>query len=422
MYPTHSASAQPYSSAQGRIPHTPLCIDSFASKYRTAHSNSAQAALYDLSYFCTHIHADHIAGLSNSWNAGFVYCTGVTRALLLKKFSQLECRRVIDLPYNQRIAIPLQYKQQHNQHYTADSSDALDHAPVTSTSDVVNTVTSLSAPHSECFYVTLLDVSTHCSGACMFVLEGYWGRFLYTGDFRYDSHVQQQLMPYVSDIWTRLLQLPKQYRHAITQKRETALDSNMAMYTIQRGIDRLYLDTTFCSPVYSHFLSTVQACTALSHIIKAHSDEDVLIGGDTIGKEDLLCLLAHTQQSLVAVTAARYKILQTLAEQHIALSSNVHYTGEVLHSLPSFTAMLQHPDWFACFTTNCNDGVIRVLPKQKISHKELGFMNEQSRLHANARTVIGNVRCSLAHCIATQHNSLCYNRLPCPVLSVCMSV
>ena len=59
--------------------------------------------------------------------------------------------------------------------------------------------------------VKIIDAN-HCPGSCMFLLEGYFGTILHTGDFRFD---------------------PKILEHIKDNK-----------------IDTLYLDDTFCSPEY----------------------------------------------------------------------------------------------------------------------------------------------------------------------------
>jgi DNA cross-link repair 1B protein len=61
--------------------------------------------------------------------------------------------------------------------------------------------------------VTLIDAN-HCPGACMFLLEGYFGTILHTGDFRFDPLILQH--------------------DALRNKK----------------IDHLYLDDTFLDPIY----------------------------------------------------------------------------------------------------------------------------------------------------------------------------
>jgi len=39
---------------------------------------------------------------------------------------------------------------------------------------------------SERMWLTLIDAGSHCPGAVMLLLEGYFGRVLYTGDVRFD--------------------------------------------------------------------------------------------------------------------------------------------------------------------------------------------------------------------------------------------
>lgn len=98
-------------------------------------------------FFLTHMHADHIMGLTPSWNRP-IYCTPITKKLLLHKFQFTVEDIVHELEVGESHVI------------RCDNDD---------------TVT-----------VTPIDAN-HCPGAVMFLFEGDFGRILYTGDFRYSG-------------------------------------------------------------------------------------------------------------------------------------------------------------------------------------------------------------------------------------------
>ena len=58
-----------------RLPNTPFCVDSF-------HGGDTS---YHPIFFLTHAHADHLAGLGPQWAAGRLYCTAITKALIVRK-------------------------------------------------------------------------------------------------------------------------------------------------------------------------------------------------------------------------------------------------------------------------------------------------------------------------------------------------
>ena len=41
-------------------------------------------------YFLTHWHSDHYTGISNTWKRGKIYCSQVTRNLMLSKYPTLQ--------------------------------------------------------------------------------------------------------------------------------------------------------------------------------------------------------------------------------------------------------------------------------------------------------------------------------------------
>ena len=133
---------------KGRIPNTPLCIDDFHPSNVQVFLDTPLASSCQLLFFLSHLHADHTRGLTPSWQHGHIYTTHTNRHLLLQRFS---------LPPQCITAI----------HFNTPTSLAL----------------SPHHPHLR-FTVTLLPVC-HCPGACMLLLDGYWGRIVYTGDMRW---------------------------------------------------------------------------------------------------------------------------------------------------------------------------------------------------------------------------------------------
>ncbi|XP_022295971.2 protein artemis-like isoform X2 [Crassostrea virginica] len=138
--------------------------------------------LKSTAYFLSHCHCDHTEGLDaaefydrlSSRNDIFLYCSEVTKILLMEKYAKLE-KFVKTLKVGEACLIPIPEQN--------------------STNLKTETVT-----------VTLIHAS-HCPGSVMFLFEGSEGNALYTGDFRWESdqimrvpalHVDQRVKPLVS--------------------------------------------------------------------------------------------------------------------------------------------------------------------------------------------------------------------------------
>jgi DNA cross-link repair 1B protein len=121
------------------IPGTNIRVDDFTAPRNT---------LNQFVFFLTHIHTDHLKGLTNSWNLGRIYTSKTTAALLIDRFENLKTN-VIGLETQEEHLIYLD-----------------------------------SALQKESITVTLFDAN-HCPGACMFLFSGKIGTVLHTGDFRY---------------------------------------------------------------------------------------------------------------------------------------------------------------------------------------------------------------------------------------------
>eukprot|EP00051_Salpingoeca_urceolata_P006781 m.89781 g.89781 ORF g.89781 m.89781 type:complete len:496 (+) comp14984_c0_seq4:73-1560(+) len=126
------------------LPSSPVAVDIF-----TSHPGVRL-------YFLTHLHADHTVGLTPSWSRGPIYCSALTKAMLLHKFHYEHPELVHVLEVGEATLVPLD--------------------------EVCN----------ETMTVTVVDAN-HCPGAVMFLFQAYFGSVLCTGDFRYDPDLHAGL-------------------------------------------------------------------------------------------------------------------------------------------------------------------------------------------------------------------------------------
>lgn len=87
-----------------RIPGLPLWIDTFSSN----HSASPLCSYGDgvALHIVSHFHMDHLVGMHASWCDGIIFCSEITRALVLDSF-RLPAWRVLALPFGVTIRIPV---------------------------------------------------------------------------------------------------------------------------------------------------------------------------------------------------------------------------------------------------------------------------------------------------------------------------
>lgn len=121
------------------IPGTNIRIDDFT---------APQSLSNEFVFFLTHIHTDHLKGLHDNWNLGRIYCSIVTKNLLIDWFPNLRAH-----------ATGLELQEEHLIY-------------IDKTQD------------EESISVTLFD-SNHCPGSVMYLFKGINGTVLHTGDFRY---------------------------------------------------------------------------------------------------------------------------------------------------------------------------------------------------------------------------------------------
>jgi hypothetical protein len=115
------------------VPNSTICVDDF------------RAPDAGLTYLLSHVHADHYPGLRAGWRRGErIYCSSETAAVMSRRVPELR-----------GLFHPLSRGEWHT----------------------------LALTQGGLARVRLID-ARHCPGSVMFLLEGAFGRVLYTGDFR----------------------------------------------------------------------------------------------------------------------------------------------------------------------------------------------------------------------------------------------
>ncbi|CAN6868802.1 unnamed protein product [Brassica oleracea] len=128
----------------------------------------------------------------------------------------------------------------------------------------------------------------HCPGSVMFMFRGDFGCFLYTGDFRWECE------------------------DAAAEEARTTLVAAVNDFPV----DILYLDNTYCNPIYT-FPSRHVAANLIAHIILSHPSHDIVIGVDSLGKEDLLVHLSRILNIKIWVWPERLRTMHLLGFQDI---------------------------------------------------------------------------------------------------------
>ncbi|KAL8267324.1 hypothetical protein R6Q59_004668 [Mikania micrantha] len=200
-------------------------------------------------YFLTHLHADHTVGLSPRWNKGPVFCSHISARLFHHKFPGFDTSLIRTLEIGQWYSLSL---------------------------------VSLSTGSQTKVEVMSIEAN-HCPGAVMYLFRGVFGITLYTGDFRWE----------------------------VTS--ETAqMGKNMLLKALKNDkIDTIYIDNTYCNPSYS-FPSREVAAQQVVNIINTYPEHDIIIGIDTLGKEDLLLYISKMLNIKIWVWPERLQIMHLL--------------------------------------------------------------------------------------------------------------
>ncbi|KAL2496931.1 DNA repair metallo-beta-lactamase family protein [Forsythia ovata] len=200
-------------------------------------------------YFLTHLHADHTVGLSSRWSRAPLFCSRVTAKLFPSKFPGFDLSLLRVVEIGRWHSLSL----------------------VSPTSGSATTVS-----------VMAIDAN-HCPGSLMYLFRGEFGCMLYTGDFRWEKS-----------------------SNTVEVGRTILLDGLK-----NEKLDILYLDNTYCNPRYS-FPSREVAARQIVDIITAHPKHDIIIGIDSLGKEDLLLHISRTLNIKIWVWPERLQIMHLL--------------------------------------------------------------------------------------------------------------
>ncbi|XAR68060.1 hypothetical protein NMG60_11003058 [Bertholletia excelsa] len=205
-------------------------------------------------YFLTHLHADHTKGLSSTWKRGPLFCSRTTAKLFPFKFPGFKLSLLRILDVGHWHSISLV-------------------SPSTGFRPKVD--------------VMAIDAH-HCPGAVMYVFCGEFGCMLYTGDFRWEP----------------------------TSERANMGRRMLLNALVNHKVDLLYLDNTYCNPSYS-FPSREVAAQKVVDVIASYPDHDIIIGIDSLGKEDLLLHIARVLKIKIWVWPERLQIMHLLGYHDI---------------------------------------------------------------------------------------------------------
>lgn len=177
----------------------------------------------------------------------------------------------------------------------------------------------------ETIAVTVFDAN-HCPGSVMFLFQGYFGAVFYTGDFRYDSPLEQSFTLPPSLI-----------------------------------VDKLYLDNTYCSPECDHPTREAAADTIIK-IIFQNANSRIHIAVRRVGKEDLLVKIAQTLKEWIVVTPEMYDKLKLLELPNV-------FTCDVdasrIHAVPFELCRAQHKKkWSQPLLTILPTSILGVMNRQ----------------------------------------------------------
>ena len=338
-------------------------------------------------YFLTHAHADHLVGLSNRWDprGRAIYCSAVTKALLLRKFPKLATRadvRVVAVAPNRASVIPLPPATSNSPSSAAESiADALLPAPRVATDPELLTVTALDAGH--------------CPGSVGFLFEGACGRIFHTGDFRREDWCGRgRALGYAAASDDALGRArPRAPPQTLTLNPEEPLPECLT----RAPLDLLLLDNTYAHPEYAFPTRAEAAAEVVRLVTDVYPNRDVYVGVDSLGKEPLLAAIAFATGAPVRVAFERADAARAALEAAEAAAAEEHEAavnenddadadraGFARGSSVRLNSCLGVAPSGVLTASSSATGRVFALPKQRVTREKLAAIARHSR-----RRVVG---------------------------------
>jgi DNA cross-link repair 1A protein len=231
----------------GPLSHCPIKVDDFSKGGK--------------SYFLTHAHTDHFHGLRETWNAGRLYCTSITKELLLIKFPCFDAKLIKTLEIGETKLI------------------------------------SITKNFSVC--VTVLD-ARHCAGSCMYLFESKHFergvRVLHTGDFRYE--IGQPIPPVLLNSSPSLYNSEIQSPEGEGVQTCVYLDNTYGLKSSPKNPSRLQVQEVLCKILTTKYDSKTRFIFALHGL----------------GKEELVVACARALETKIYVDQERLDSIKCFNE------------------------------------------------------------------------------------------------------------
>ena len=205
-------------------------------------------------HFLTHFHQDHWEGMSPLWDYGPIYCSEITKKLILNKFPKIQNLTALEMDTKHTI--------------------------------VINKDTGLTVD------VYLFD-AFHIPGSVMYLFQGFMGTILHTGDFRFHPDM----------IALNPLLFPKELRAVEGKPDRTE--------RISIHVDEMIFDNTYCDPMHD-FPREEVALNMMIDIIEKNRGKHVIIAMGATGKERIMMSLAQHFQTLVVLAEDKLQRLKAM--------------------------------------------------------------------------------------------------------------
>ena len=226
-------------------------------------------------HFLSHFHADHWFGMTPLWDYSPIYCSEITRKLILNKFPLLD-KFITTFPLNE-----------------------------------LNTIFLNKNPE---FRVDIMFFDAHhIPGSVMILFDGFMGTILHTGDFRFRPEMiieNEYLYPLSKSIKQNNKEtMPNNEKNGKCSINKDKILKNNEQCSIH--IDELIFDNTYCNPMFDFPKSDV-VFEMMRQIIDKNKNKHVIIAMGALGKEDICSKIAEYYQTLILISEEKFNQIKAL--------------------------------------------------------------------------------------------------------------